>query len=366
MKILVQPDDGLQPIWEALGRAKRTIEVVIFRFDRREIEGALADAVRRGVVVRALIAHTNHAGEALLRKLELRLLAAGVMVARTAGDLTRYHSKIMIIDRRELFVLAFNYTRLDIDRSRSFGIATKDRKIVQEALKLFEADGQRQPYEAGSNALVVSPVNARPQLTAFLKGAKQELLIYDLAVHDLAMVRLLEQRARDGVTIRILGRVKSTQLEARVTPMRLHTRTIIRDRHTAFIGSQSLRRAELEDRREVGLIFKDAGALARLCAIFDEDWSLSTPTLPAAKSQESHSVHAGKVAKKTAQVVVQSLAPLAPRIDEIVREMNPGGGPVEIDGAALELLVADAVKTAVKVVVKQAVKDAVEEAELHA
>ena len=39
---------------------------------------------------------------------------------------------------------------------------------------------------------------------------------------------------------------------------RLHTRTIIRDRRQAFIGSQSLRAAELDSRRELGLIVRDA------------------------------------------------------------------------------------------------------------
>ena len=39
--------------------------------------------------------------------------------------------------------------------------------------------------------------------------------------------------------------------------MRLHTRTIIRDQRQAFVGSQSLRSAELDSRREVGLIVQD-------------------------------------------------------------------------------------------------------------
>ena len=42
-------------------------------------------------------------------------------MARTADDLTRYHGKLMIIDRRELYLLAFNLTSADIGRSRSFG-----------------------------------------------------------------------------------------------------------------------------------------------------------------------------------------------------------------------------------------------------
>ena len=130
---------------QAIDKAKKTIDIVIFRFDRAEVEKALHAAVARGVVVRALIAHTNKGGEKKLRKLELRLLEGGATVARTADDLTRYHGKMMIVDGG-LHVYGFNYTKLDIDKSRSFGIVTRDKKVVQEAAKLFEADALRQNY----------------------------------------------------------------------------------------------------------------------------------------------------------------------------------------------------------------------------
>jgi cardiolipin synthase len=60
--------------------------------------------------------------------------------------LARYHDKFMIVDRRELYVLAFNFTYLDIEHSRSCGVITKNPRLDQEAVKLFEADITRQPY----------------------------------------------------------------------------------------------------------------------------------------------------------------------------------------------------------------------------
>jgi phosphatidylserine/phosphatidylglycerophosphate/cardiolipin synthase-like enzyme len=57
--------------------------------------------------------------------------------------------------------------------------------------------------------------------------------------------------------------------------MRLHTRTILRDRERAFIGSQSLRDIELEKRREVGVILQDQKVVHRLQEVFAEDWSLA-------------------------------------------------------------------------------------------
>ena len=144
MKLIIEPDDGVAPIIRAIDKAKKFIDIMIFRFDRAEVEKALKAAVERGVKVRALIAHTNKGGDKTLRKLEMRLLECGATVARTADDLARYHGKMMVIDNQTLHVYGFNYTKLDIDKSRSFGIVTRDKKLVAEAVRLFEADALRQ------------------------------------------------------------------------------------------------------------------------------------------------------------------------------------------------------------------------------
>src|ERR1700720_650806 len=146
MKLIVQPDAGIAPIVTSIKQAKATIDVLIFRPDLQEIIRCLEAAAARGVAVRALIAYTNRGGEKSLRKLEMRLLEKGVTVSRTADDLVRYHGKMVIIDDRVLHVYGFNFTRLDIMKSRSLGLITKNRKLVQEALKLFKADDNRTTY----------------------------------------------------------------------------------------------------------------------------------------------------------------------------------------------------------------------------
>ncbi len=275
MKLIIQPDDGVAPVVRAIDRAKKTIDIVIFRFDRDEIERAIHIAVGRGVVVRALIAHTNKGGEKKLRKLELRLLEGGATVARTADDLTRYHGKLMIVDGQAVHVFGFNYTTLDIEKSRSFGIVTRDRKIVAEAMKLFEADALRQNYVPAHKRLVVSPENSRALLTAFIKGAKRQLLIYDAQISDNGIQKVLQERARAGVDIRVIGSLEKSLKDVKVrrlAGLRLHVRAIVRDGREAFIGSQSLRRLELEGRREVGVIIQNATVVRKIQAVFEADW----------------------------------------------------------------------------------------------
>lgn len=280
MKLIIEPDDGLTPLLKAVRRARQSIDIVIFRFDCGELEKALEEAVERGVVVRALIAHTNSGGEKSLRRLELRFLDAGVTVARTADDLPRYHGKLMIVDGT-LHVLGFNYTKLDIQKSRSFGIVTRDRRLVKEAMALFEADRTRQPYSPGHKKLVVSPETSREALTEFIRRARKELLIYDMQVSDNVIQRVLHERVRAGVRIRIIGHLEKDlpRIKARKMPgLRLHVRAIVRDGASVFIGSQSLRKLEMDGRREVGVIVTNARIAKRVREVFESDWKTAGAT----------------------------------------------------------------------------------------
>jgi cardiolipin synthase len=358
VKLIVQPADGVKPLVNGIDNAKKSVEIAIFRFDRKELEHALGNAVNRGVFVHTLIADTNRSGEKGLRKLEMRLLAKGVTVARTSDDLVRYHGKMMIVDRRELYVLAFNFTHLDIDHSRSFGIVTRNRQLVQEAIRLFESDTKRQPYTPGCGKFLVSPVNAREQLSAFIKGAKQELLIYDSKTSDRAMIRLLEERAKKGVKIRIVGRMASrnSKLDVRKLPhTRLHTRTIVRDRRQMFLGSQSLRELELDARREIGIIIHDSKLVNSVVRIFEEDWS-STAVSKIEAAREQAAAPGSQTATKVAEAVAKGLPPVAPAVEQVVQHLVGNKLEVELDHEEVEATVKAAVKEAVRQVVEEVVE----------
>jgi cardiolipin synthase len=280
VKLIVQPEDGIAPIVTAVKQAKKSIDLAIFRFDRRELEQALAAAAARGVVVRALIAHTAGESGGSLRKLELRLLESGLTVARTDDDLVRYHAKYLIVDKARLFVLGFNFTAADTKKTRSFGLELRNKSLVKSALDLFEADMMRQPVQKLHEHLVVSPINARESLAAFLKGAKSELLIYDPKLSDPRLIRVIKERIRAGVSVRALGRVAKSGTDiplARLSGARLHVRAIVRDRAMAFIGSQSLKRLELDKRRELGIIVRDVKIAKQMAEVFAADWLNASP-----------------------------------------------------------------------------------------
>jgi phosphatidylserine/phosphatidylglycerophosphate/cardiolipin synthase-like enzyme len=302
MDLLVQPESGITPLITALKKARTRIDVVIFRADLKELQKALEAAVERGVAVHALIAHTNRGGEKRLRKLEQALLAAGVTVSRTGDDLLRYHGKMVIVDQATLFVLGFNFTDLDAFKSRSFGVVSRQHKLVQEAGRLFEADTMRQAYVPALDTFVVSPESSRARLAAFLKGARKELCIYDPKIADGTMIRQLQDRARAGVRIRVLGKMTTERdgiLVEKLPKLRLHVRAILRDDKLLFVGSQSLRPVELDRRREIGVIVRDAKVIKQFRAVFEADWALTDIAAKEAKEAKAaeHEAHAAADAK---------------------------------------------------------------------
>jgi cardiolipin synthase len=141
---------------------------------------------------------------------------------------------------------------------------------------------------------------------------------------------------------------------------RLHTRTIIRDRRQAFVGSQSLRTAELDARRELGLIIQDAKAVKKLADTFETDWAstckknATTPPKEPDAAKDKAAAVSEKKAEKVIQVLTKELDPLAVSVKKAVRKA--------VAKAGNDVLHDEGVKDTMKKVVKKAMKEAVKEA----
>jgi len=82
-----------------------------------------------------------------------------------------------------------------------------------------------------------------------------------------------------------------------------------------------LRQLELDARREIGVILRDASTLRELCRVFEEDWIASAPE----KEQEKRDQTPPKKAvKKLARKVVKRipLDPLAKRVAKVLSKKD--------------------------------------------
>jgi phosphatidylserine/phosphatidylglycerophosphate/cardiolipin synthase-like enzyme len=276
-RLLVQPEDGAVPLLAAIDSARRTLDLYVFRLDDQRVADALGRAAKRGVAVRALVAHTRRGGEAGQRKLEARLRHMRIAVSRSDDDLQRYHGKMAIVDDRRLLVLGYNFTRRDMEHSRSFGLVLDDRRAIEEAARMYDADFERRAYVPEHGKLVISPFNSRIVLARIIQQARRQLLIYDKRLSDDLMLRLIERQARAGVEIRVIGVVDRRMKGVAVAdfPGRLHVRAIIQDGRRLFVGSQSLRRIELDKRREIGAVVSTTTEVKRALRVFQQDWVAS-------------------------------------------------------------------------------------------
>jgi phosphatidylserine/phosphatidylglycerophosphate/cardiolipin synthase-like enzyme len=155
-------------------------------------------------------------------------------------------------------------------------VATTRPERVEEALKLFQAEFDRKTYTPALDDFVVSPRNSRVVLQRLSESADKQLLIYDSRLTDNLMQRAIERRALAGVEVRVIGKVEKVLREVQVEKCpteRLHVRAMVVDGARAFVGSQSLRRAELERRREIGVVLDDRAVVEQVVRTFMSDWA---------------------------------------------------------------------------------------------
>jgi len=143
--------------------------------------------------------------------------------------------------------------------------------------------------------------------------------------------------------------------------MRLHTRTIIRDHHQGFIGSQSLRSAELDARRELGLLVRDPKIVKKLVEIFEADW-IAHEAKKEREVKGKVEVEGREIPKmdteKAAEVLTQELHPMSVKLKKAVKKVVAEAGEEAVE----QKMVKNTVKKMVKKVVKEAVREVAQEA----
>jgi phosphatidylserine/phosphatidylglycerophosphate/cardiolipin synthase-like enzyme len=138
--------------------------------------------------------------------------------------------------------------------------------------------------------------------------------------------------------------------------MRFHTRAIIRDRHAAFIGSQSLREAELDRRRELGLIIHQDAVAHSLLTVFESDWATLRPRR---EESDEEMVPATRATKRVARAVVRDL-PLEPLVERALKQALNDIPDVKFAGHKFEHRLEDAIRETVEDAVSHIVRETVE------
>lgn len=284
LSLIIQPGDSFFPIVGAIDSAKQAIKMTIFRMDDPIVKDALQNAVKRGVKVETLVAVDSKGWIKRNKKLseELSKLGVEVRAQHSKEKIKRYHYKMMTVDDELALILTFNPTQKNLHYARDFGLLLRDREIVAELNRLFDADWEGKKFKPEPSPLVISPYNSREKMIALIRSASHSIRILDAKIEDQQAIGVLLKKAAEGCDIKIIS--KDTSFEGlssslhfrKLARFQLHAKCIVVDGRRFFIGSQNLREVSLDQRREVGIIIEDAVIAQKIERVFDEDWTNAT------------------------------------------------------------------------------------------
>ncbi len=284
-ELYVMPAAGPTPFLSALNAARRTIRVMIYELGNGPILDTLAGRAREGVDVRVILdvteQHTNEPARVQLER-------AGASVVWSDPAFEFMHAKVMVVDDETAIVSTGNYGAYFMRTARDFVVKDTDRADVDVLTALFDADFTRSEPNLACTRLLVSPVNAKERLLAFLASAKQEILVETMQLADRDVRETLAERKAAGVDVRVVladqrwitaNARASAFLEERGIPSRqlrapsVHAKSVIVDGRAAYVGSINFSRTSLTQNREVGLLVTEQTNIAALRTTFEKDWS---------------------------------------------------------------------------------------------
>jgi phosphatidylserine/phosphatidylglycerophosphate/cardiolipin synthase-like enzyme len=292
-RLIIQPDDGIEPVRELVDGARQSLHVKQFTLTEPSLLEALVRAHRRGVRVRVMLNPHRSSGDRANDESFAGLQRAGVPVEWTSPDFAVTHEKSLVVDARRALVSTFNLAEKYFTQTRDYGIVTDDPVHAAEIIRCFEADWRRERFDPDhESGLAWSSANSRSLMAQLIDAARERLDVQHPKYVDATILdRLADARDR-GVHVRILcgGKhgisawdipdtfsslriLRRTGVKVRRQKHpKLHAKLIVADDETALVGSMNIDRSAFDLRRELGVFIGDRHAVHRLQEVFEHDW----------------------------------------------------------------------------------------------
>ena len=294
--LVTEPDQGITPIYNFIGTAKKTIDMTMYEFTDTTGEQLLAQAAAAGVTVRVILdQNLEKSGNTAAYNY---LTANGVQVHWANPIYAATHQKTITVDGATSAVMTLNLTSQYYSTSRDFAVIENDPNDVAAIEATFNADFTNAAITPpDGDDLVWSPTNSQSALLALINGAQHSLLIENEEMSDTNIVNALVSAAARGVLVQIAmtnddneyssefnqivaaGGEISTYAET--ASLYIHAKVILADYGSpdaqVFIGSENFSSASLTENRELGLIISDSAILASIYGTLTGDFTGGTP-----------------------------------------------------------------------------------------
>jgi cardiolipin synthase len=298
-RLLIEPDQGMTPVYDLLTSAKSTIDATLYELDDTMATQILTQAAKNGVKVRIILDQnlemsTNQTAYTALSAL------ANVEMHWASPTYDSTHQKTITVDQTTSAVMTLNFESDDYATSRDFAVLTQDPVNVAAIEKVFAADLQNASITPPTgDGLVWSPTNSLPSLLGVIEGAKSTLLVENEEMGDLQIVAALSTAAQRGVDVKVvMEQSRSYQSEfeslqgtgvkvnvySHSQKLYIHAKVILADYGTSsasvFIGSENFSSASLTENRELGVITSDAAIMAGINTTLTSDFNGGTTFHP--------------------------------------------------------------------------------------
>lgn len=294
--LIVQPDDGVNPVRDLIAQAQKTLLIKQFTFTEPSLLQAVVDRKNAGVAVRVMLNPKRSGGDRANDATYEFFQAQGVSIQWANPKFYVTHEKSIVVDATTALIATFNLCTKYFTLTRDYGVVTQDPARVAQVIEGFEADWDHRDWLPGADTgLLWSNSNSRAQMAAFIDTAKKHLDVQHPKFVDAVITdRLLDAAAR-GVHVRILcgGKhgisdwdILDTFSTLRILKrfgvkvhkqknLRLHAKLLLADSGHALVGSMNIDRSAFDLRRELGTTIRDAAVVKRLLQTFDSDWNSS-------------------------------------------------------------------------------------------
>jgi phosphatidylserine/phosphatidylglycerophosphate/cardiolipin synthase-like enzyme len=290
-RVFQEPDAGIAPLIDLIGRAKQLLRLAIYQLADSDVVQALLDARARGVAVHVLLDAAYHGRAANVGAYD-RLAAGGVDV-QWASPTVLFHEKVLIQDDAAALIGTGNISKKFRATARDFWIEDRRADEVAAIAATIDQDMRRSPgdrlapaVEAG--ALVWSP--ARADVLRLISDARQSLDLMTEEFTDRTVAAAVARAAARGVRCRVvmsenpasaevLSRLVAAGCVAHVYPVTstglyFHAKQLRVD-GTLLIGSQNLSPTSLLSNRELSVRLTAETApnlLSAVAAAFERDF----------------------------------------------------------------------------------------------
>ena len=200
----------------------------------------------------------------------------------------------MVVDGNTVYIMTANFTLSALGgssstRNREYGIIDSNLQDVQAVSDIFNADWNRTGVHFGDPNLVISPINSRNAFLSLINSAHRVLVIEAEEMNDTNIEQALVSAAQRGVHIQIIlpassassgdsnsqgiQTIRQGNVQVREdTHLYMHAKVIVVDGQRAFVGSENISAASLDQNRELGIIISDPNVLSTLQQTFQGDW----------------------------------------------------------------------------------------------